>query len=52
MLLDAAMEFGPQTLQREWDGLLASEDPEALRARPATEQLLRNIQDGFVLAAA
>lgn len=52
MLLDAAVEFGPATLQREWDGLLASEDPEAMRVRHATEQLLRNIQDGFALAAA
>ena len=52
MLLDAAVEFGPETLRREWEGLLACEDPEVRRVRPATEQLLRNIRDGFALAAA
>lgn len=52
MLLDAAVEFGLPRLQREWDELLAADDPEALRARAVTEQLLRNIQDGFALASA
>lgn len=52
MLLDAAVEFGLTRLHREWAILLAAGDPEALRVRPVAEQLLKNIQDGFALAAA
>lgn len=51
-LLDAALEFGVNTVTREWDLLKIEGDRETLRALPITERILRNIRDGYQQAHA
>jgi transcriptional regulator with XRE-family HTH domain len=51
-LLDAAIEFGVNTLTSEWEMLKASGEPDVSRAQPITERLLRNISDGYRQATA
>ena len=51
-LLDIALEFGVERLRGEWQVLLADPTPETERARQAVERILRNIEQGFALAAA
>lgn len=52
VLLDAAVEFGIDRLQREWQALSAGDSPEASRAAPRTEQILRNLAHGYQQATA
>ena len=51
-LLDAALEFGVDEVIREWERLKSSGDPEAKRAAPITDRILRNIRHGYQQAAA
>jgi hypothetical protein len=50
-LLDLAVAFGLERLQLEWQFLTDSPTPEAERARPVVERILRNIEKGFAHAA-
>ncbi len=51
-LLDAALEFGVDEVNQEWERLKSSGDPEAKRAAPITDRILRNIRHGYQQAAA
>lgn len=51
-LLDAALEFGVDEVVQEWESLKSSGDPEAKRAAPITDRILRNIRHGYQQAAA
>lgn len=51
-LLDAALEFGVDAVVQEWESLKSSGDPEAKRAAPITDRILRNIRHGYQQAAA
>jgi hypothetical protein len=51
-LLDAALEFGVDAVIEEWESLKSSGDPEAKRAAPITDRILRNIRHGYQHAAA
>ncbi|MGN6234077.1 MAG: helix-turn-helix domain-containing protein [Trinickia sp.] len=46
-LLDAAREFGVDTLEHEWEVLMATPSPETRRAHQATTRILRNIRRGY-----
>lgn len=51
-LLDIAIEFGLERLQREWALLQTDRTREAERARSSVERILQNIETGFHRAAA
>lgn len=51
-LVDAVGAFGLDRLEEQWHLLLAADDPEARKARPFTERLLRSARDGCQLASA
>ena len=50
-LVDFAQEFGLERLRAEWKVLETEGTPEARRATPIVERILRNIEKGFALAA-
>lgn len=50
MLVDAAYEFGYQSVLDQWHLLLAEQDCDTPRVRPITERILRHIADGIELA--
>lgn len=50
-LLDIALAFGLDRVQREWNILVEESTPETLRARASVERILMNIEKGFALAA-
>lgn len=50
-LLEVALEFGLERLQREWNALQADSSHEVERARPAVERILTNVEKGFAIAA-
>lgn len=52
ILLDAAIEFGLDTLSMEWERLKAEGSSEALKASPVTERILGHIRDGYQQATA
>ena len=47
MLLDAAVEFGPDMLSAEWERLKAEGEPEVVKVRATTERILGHIRDGY-----
>jgi transcriptional regulator with XRE-family HTH domain len=47
MLLDATVEFGLPTIEREWDALEAEGTQEARLAAPITARILRHIRHGY-----
>lgn len=51
-LLDIALEFGWERLQNEWSELCLDATPEVRRAEPIVTRILRNIKEGFSVAAA
>ena len=46
-LSDIAVEFGLDRLRAEWNELLAEGTKETMRAQPAVERMLANIEKGF-----
>lgn len=50
-LLDAAVEFGPDMVEREWSALLRDPSREVHRAAPVTEHILGNIRRGYEQAS-
>ena len=46
-ILDACATFGIDTVRREWRMLADEGTPEARRAAPHIERMLRNIEEGF-----
>ncbi|QDQ25495.1 hypothetical protein FNU76_03500 [Chitinimonas arctica] len=52
MLLDAAVYFGLDAVEKEWAALIAGDDEEAKRAAHITDRLLRNIRLGYEQAQA
>ena len=50
-LLDITLEFGSDTLHREWNLLQTEDTIEARRARDSVERIFRNIEKGFEIAA-
>ena len=50
-LLDIAVEFGLERVQREWNVLVEEDSPPARRAAETVQRILRNIEKGFVRAA-
>ena len=51
-LLDIAIEFGVDRLEEEWKELVGDNSAEVKRATPVVERILRNIHEGFTIAAA
>lgn len=51
-LLDIALEFGFERLNREWFELQGDESWEIARARESVERILGHIEQGFAIAAA
>ncbi|MBN3858852.1 hypothetical protein G3N59_36220 [Paraburkholderia sp. Ac-20340] len=47
VILDAATEFGPTIVERQWRELVEAGSIEARRAAPTTERILRHIRDGY-----
>ena len=52
VLLDAAVEFGLDSVAREWNRLRAEGSPEAVKARPVTDRILGHLSDGYREATA
>jgi hypothetical protein len=50
-LLDIALEFGLDRVEKEWFTLSAQSSSETARARNSVERILANIQKGFCRAA-
>ena len=50
-LLEAAVAFGVERLMAEWSTLSKEDTPQARRARPMVERILKHIAHGFDLAA-
>src|SRR3954469_26034493 len=50
-LLQIALEVGWERLQSEWSELCSDPTPEVRRADPIVTRILRNIREGFSVAA-
>jgi hypothetical protein len=51
-ILDACLEFGADRVRAEWRILKGEGAPEARRAAPDADRILRHIQEGFADAQA
>lgn len=49
-LLDIVLEFGADRIGAKWQALREEDTPEARRAAPVVERILRNVQRGMALA--